>query len=86
MHPRNPQHHRGYQILPYPLQITLCKEPFLLVIWSGYNKPASPTTDQDISDDKLYSPDDSMNRNTGDLEQLECLYRGELGYIGQTGE
>ena len=75
MHPRNPQHHPEYQMLPYPLQITLCMEPILLVIWSIYNNPASPTTDQDISDDTLYSPTGSMNRATG-----ECLYRGELGY------
>ena len=68
MHPQNPQHHRGFQMLPYPLKITLCKEPIWLVIWSSYNKPASPTTDQDISDDALYSPAGSMNRATGDLE------------------
>ena len=26
-----------------------------------------------------------MNKATGDLEQLECLYTGEIGFPGQTG-
>ena len=60
-------------MLPYPLLSLHATD--LLVIWSIYNNPASPTTDQDISDDTLYSPTGSMNRATG-----ECLYRGELGY------
>ena len=60
------------------------------------NKPASPITDQDISDDALYSPAGSMNRATGDLEQLgypghtgELVYpghTGEIGYTGHTGK
>ena len=32
--------------------------------------PASPTTDQDGSDEALYSPAGSMNRATGDIEHL----------------
>ena len=48
MLPQNPQHHWGYQMLPCHLQITLCKEPILLVIWSSYNKPASPNIDQPV--------------------------------------
>ena len=71
-------------MLPYLLQITLCKQPILLVIWSSCNKPASPTTDQDILDNTLYSPADSINRATGDWEQLDYLYRGELGYPEHT--
>ena len=36
--------------------------------------PASPTTDQDVSDEALYSRAGSVERGTGDIELL--------GYIG----
>jgi hypothetical protein len=35
IHPLNPQQHQGYQMLPHPLQVTLYKQPILLVIWSS---------------------------------------------------
>ena len=45
--------------------------------------PTSPTTDQDISDEALYSPAGSMNRATRDLEQL--WYPGHIGDLGYPG-
>ena len=34
----------------------------------------------------MHSPAGSMNRATGDLEQLECSYRGELDFLASTSE
>ena len=47
----------------------------------------SPTTDQPVQlQTKIYSQAGSINRATGDLEQLECSYREELDYPASTSE
>jgi len=51
----------------------------------GYPGQISPTTDQPVQPKtKIYSPAGSMNRATGDFEQIKCSYRGELDYPANT--
>jgi len=56
-------------------------QPVQLQTSQSNYRPASPTTDQPVQlQTKIYSQAGSMNRATGDLEQLKCGYRGELDY------
>ena len=53
----------------------------------GYPGQISPTTYQTVQlQSKIYSPAGSINTATGDMEQLECQYRGELDYPASTSE
>ena len=48
--------------------------------WSISTGPASPTTNQDASDEAVYSLAGSLNRDTGDIEQLGPLEHAEAPY------